>query len=175
MTAFFEENLWVSFLKVFRTDLCAWDVRGDREYRHTIAMAIEKSVDEMQVPRSATPGADRERAGDGGIGACSERRDFFVTHRDPLDSTVRAQGVGNPVQGVADQPIDSANARRVECFYYSVGDGSHRQAPWLNVRARLYALPAMKSVKGCKLVLVRHPSGYRQCRSGAPGMLSADS
>ena len=52
-----------------------------------VAMAVVQAVDQMQIAGTATAGADRELAGGGGIGTCSEGGDFFVAGVHPADRT----------------------------------------------------------------------------------------
>ena len=55
-------------------------------------MAIEQAVDEVQIARAATAGADRELAGQMRLGARGEGRHFLVADVNPLDLRLAANG-----------------------------------------------------------------------------------
>jgi hypothetical protein len=74
-------------------------------------MTVKEAVDEVQIPRTATPGADREMAGQVGLGACGKGRDFLVSHVHPFNLPVTTQGIGDPVQAVAHHAVDAFDAR----------------------------------------------------------------
>ena len=125
--ALLEEALGMSLLEVVRTDLRGGDLRRDRHHRHARALAVEETVDEMQVTGAAAAGADREVAGDMGVGAGGEGCDLFVAHVQPFDPAAPANGVGEAVEAVADDAVDALHARRGENFNHLVGDGlGHR-------------------------------------------------
>ena len=74
----------MGLLEIVGADLGRGDLRRDRHHRHARAMAIEQAIDEMQIARTAASGADREVAGDMGVGACGEGRDLFMPHMQPV-------------------------------------------------------------------------------------------
>ena len=72
-------------------------------------MAVKKSVDEMKVAGTATPGADRELAGDVRIGARGKARYFLVADVNPFDGFLSAYRLGDPIERIANYSIDSLN------------------------------------------------------------------
>ena len=73
---------------------------------HARAVAVEQAVDEMQVARPAAARADRELAGQVGLGAGRESGGLLVPDMDPLDLALPAHRVGEAVQAVADEAVD---------------------------------------------------------------------
>ena len=65
-------------LEIVDADLAAGDMGRDRQHRHAAALAIEQAVDEMQVAGAAAAGADRQLAGQMGLGARREGAAFLV-------------------------------------------------------------------------------------------------
>ena len=114
-------------LEIVRTDLGGGDLRRDRHHRHARALAVEKTVDEVQIARAAAAGAYGEGASDMGVGASGEGGDLLVAHMQPFDAAAPANGVGEAIEAVADNAIDPLHARRGENLDHLVGDGlGHR-------------------------------------------------
>ena len=114
-------------LEEVRADLGRGDLRRDRHHRHAGALAVEETVDEMQIARAAAAGADGEVARDMRVGAGGEGGHFFVAHVQPLHAAAPAHGVGEAVQTVADDAVDALHASRGENLDHLVGDGlGHR-------------------------------------------------
>jgi hypothetical protein len=84
-------------------------------------MAVEQSVDEVQIAGPAAAGTNGELAGQVRFGAGREGRDLFVPDVDPLDLTLSSQSVGQAIEAVADDAIDSFDAGSGQCFYELVG------------------------------------------------------
>ena len=74
-------------------------------------MAIEKTIDEVKIARSAAAGTDRERPGQVRFGARGEGRHFLVAHVNPLDFRLPANGVREAVEAVANNSVYSLNPR----------------------------------------------------------------
>ena len=98
------------FLKVARADLRRRDLRRDGEHRHARTVAVEQTIDEVQIARSAAAGAHREIAGQMRLGAGRKRGDLLVPDMDPLDLALAAHRVGQSIQAVADDAVDSLDA-----------------------------------------------------------------
>ena len=96
-------------LEVLRADLGARDVRGDRQHRHPAALRVEETVDQMQVARAAAACADRQLSGQRGIGGRRERGRLLVTDVLPSDFTGAPDRVGEAVEAVAGQAVDTAH------------------------------------------------------------------
>ncbi len=126
-TAFAEQILRVGLLEVLRTDLRARDVRRYRQHRHAAALCVEKAVDQVQIARTATAGANRQPARQGGVGGGSERRGLLVTHVLPIDFAGAANGVGEAVEAVSRQAVDAPHPADLQCGNDMIGDGCHRR------------------------------------------------
>ena len=125
--AFLEQALGMRLLEEARADLDRGDLRRNRHHRHARALAVEEAVDEMQIARAAAAGADGEVPGDMRVGAGGEGGHFFVAHVQPLHAAMPAHGVGEAIETVADDAVDTAHARRGENLDHLVGDGlGHR-------------------------------------------------
>jgi len=75
-------------------------------------VAIEQAVDEMEIAWSAAAGADSDLAGKVSLGARGKSGHFFMPHVEPIDLSVFTDGVGEAVEGVARDAVDSFHA----CF-----------------------------------------------------------
>jgi len=62
-------------------------------------MAVEQTVNEMQLARSAAPRTDGEFIGEIRFSACSERGHLLVTHIEPLDLGLTTNGISEPGAG----------------------------------------------------------------------------
>lgn len=93
-----EEFLRMSLLEVVAADLRARDLRGDRQYRHSTAMGVVETVDQVQVAWSATARTDGELPGDRGLTRRRECRRFLVPDQSPVDAADLAQRIGQPVE-----------------------------------------------------------------------------
>src|SRR5262249_41788046 len=85
VTAFLEQVLGMRLLKIAGSDLNRRDMRRNGKHGDTRAVAIEQSVDEMQVSGPATSRADGDVAGQMRLGTRGERGNLLVTHMYPLD------------------------------------------------------------------------------------------
>jgi hypothetical protein len=74
VAAILEQVLRVSLLEVTATNFGTGDLRSNRKYGHAGALAVIKSIDKVEIPRTTTAGADRELSGDLGIGSRREGR-----------------------------------------------------------------------------------------------------
>jgi hypothetical protein len=63
VAAFAEQRLGVRFLEITGADLRRGNVRGDGKHRYARPMAVEETIDEVEITGSAAAGADRECAG----------------------------------------------------------------------------------------------------------------
>ena len=86
-------------------------LRGNSKHRHPAAMAIVQAVDEVHVAGPAAARTHDKRTGQVRLRPGSEGRDFLVADRHPLDGLLRAQRLGQPVEGVADDAVDAFDAR----------------------------------------------------------------
>jgi hypothetical protein len=86
-------------------------------------VAIEQSVDQVQIAGTTTAGADGEGTGEVGFGACGEGRDLLVPDVHPLDLALAAERIGQTVQAVADDAVDALDAGCREGFGELIGHG----------------------------------------------------
>jgi len=78
-----KKMLGMGFLKISAPDLITGNLRRQGEHRNPAAMAVIESVDQMQIPRSATAGAYRKLAGEMSLCARGKRGRLFVPHVNP--------------------------------------------------------------------------------------------
>jgi hypothetical protein len=124
MAAFLEQLLRVRFLKVAQTDFGRRNVRGDGKHRLMIAMTIEEAVDQVQVARTATAGADGETSGRGRVRTGGKGCRFLVAGVHPADRAELIKAVGQSIQTIARHAPDPFNARGGECGGEIGGNGS---------------------------------------------------
>jgi hypothetical protein len=85
VAAFLEQDLRVGRLEIIDADLGARNVRRYREERRSAPVAVEEAVDQMQISRSAAPGADSQLAGQLRLRPRCERRCLLVPDMHPFD------------------------------------------------------------------------------------------
>src|SRR6516164_6473657 len=96
-------------LEIATADFDARNLRGDRENRHARTVSIKQTVDQMQVARTATAGANGERAGQMSLGAGGKGGGLLVPGMNPFDVAALAQRIGDPIETVAIVFNDPAN------------------------------------------------------------------
>jgi len=72
-------------LEIVDTDFAARDMSRDRQNGHTVALAIEQTVDQMQVAGATTAGANRKAAGEMSLRPGRESRGLFMPHVNPVN------------------------------------------------------------------------------------------
>jgi hypothetical protein len=87
-------------------------------------VAVEQTIDEVQVARTTTSGADRETARDMRVPAGGERGDFLVPDMQPLHAAMAAQCIGEAIEAVAYDSIDSLDTGGGEGFDHLVCNSS---------------------------------------------------
>ena len=120
MAALREEMFGMGFLKISAADFMAGNLRGDRQHGNAAAVAIVQAIDQVQIARTATPGADCQASREMGFGARSERTGFLVPHVNPLQAPTRVDGIDDPVQRVAGHSINALNARFHEYIHNQI-------------------------------------------------------
>jgi hypothetical protein len=103
-------------------------------------VAVEQTVDQVQIARPAAARADRELAREMRLGAGRERGDLLVPDMDPFDPALAAQRVGQAIQAVADDAIHPLDTRSGERLGELVCNGPHHLAPFLLSRAASTAM-----------------------------------
>src|SRR3981189_1033602 len=71
----------------------------------------------MQIAGAAAAGANGKLTGQMGLGTCREGRDLLVPDVHPFDLALAAQRVGEPVQAIADDAVNSLHAGRGEYLH----------------------------------------------------------
>src|SRR5258707_10625076 len=94
-------------LEIVGTDLGAWYMRRNRKNRHRASLAVVESVDEMKIAGTAAPGEDCKLAGDVRVRARGKGRHFLVADVDPFNGFLSAHRVGDFIERITDDPIDS--------------------------------------------------------------------
>ena len=123
MAALAKQLLRMSFLKVAGADLGRRNLRRDREHRHARPVAVEESVDQVQVTWPATAGANREFARQMRLGARGESGDLLVSDVHPFDLALAADRIGQTIQAIADNAVDPLDAGRREDLRELIGYG----------------------------------------------------
>ena len=107
-------------LEVVDADFGARDVRGDRQHGHAVAVRVEQAIDQMEIARTATAGADGELPGEVGFGAGGKGGAFFVANVDPLIVFRRLRASVNPFSEISNDAIDALHAGLGEGFGHVV-------------------------------------------------------
>ena len=79
-------------------------------------MAIEQAIDQVQIARPAAAGADRELAGQMRFGARRECSNLLMPDMHPRNLALAPDRVGQAVEAVADNAVDTLDARCSEDF-----------------------------------------------------------
>ena len=79
-------------LKVACADLNLGDMRGDRENRHPAAMAVEQSIDQVQVAGPAAACTHRKRSGQIRFGSGGKRGNPVILPKSVLNAVMRLEG-----------------------------------------------------------------------------------
>jgi hypothetical protein len=133
MTALRKEMFRMCLLKICAADFAAGNLRGDRQDWDTITVTIVKSVDEMQVARSATTAAYGKVPRQKRFGTCSECGRFLMSDRHPGDVISWPNGISDSVERISGYSQHSFNACCDECVNENVRDSlfSHMLGLWL--------------------------------------------
>jgi len=106
VTALREEVFRAGFLKIAAANFAAGDLSRDREHWNAAAMAIIKTIDQMQIARAATPRAYRQSSSQMCFCAGRERGCLFVAHVNPLNLPLPPNRVGDSVKGITGNPVN---------------------------------------------------------------------
>jgi hypothetical protein len=110
VAAFLEEIFRMRLLKEVGADFAGWNVRGNRQNASRTAVAIKESIDEMEISRTTTAGANRQFAGKLRFRPRGESASFLVPNMDPFDLAAFAYRVCYRIEAVAHHPLDPLNA-----------------------------------------------------------------
>ncbi|SVK54523.1 Uncharacterised protein [Acinetobacter baumannii] len=129
VAAFAEQLLRMGFLEVAAADFAGRDVRGDRQHRHMVAVAVEQAVDQMQVAGAAGTGAHRQLAGELGFGAGGEGGHLFMAGAQPSDGAHAVQAVAEAVERIAGHAPNAFYAGLIQRFGDQCGYGLLHGSP----------------------------------------------
>src|ERR1700722_4853522 len=87
-------------------------------------MAIEKSVDQVQIARSAAAGAYGEIARQVGFGARCEGGHLFVSPVHPFDISAASHDIGQAVEAIAHNAEYALDSGRHQGIYELIRDAS---------------------------------------------------
>jgi hypothetical protein len=73
-------------------------------------VGVVQAVDQVQVAGPAAASAGYQPAGQLGLGTSGERAGLLVSHVDPVDAVVAADGVHDRVEAVAHHPVHASHA-----------------------------------------------------------------
>src|ERR1700679_1332625 len=107
MAALLKQVLWVGLLEVVSSDLSDRDLRSNGEDRNPAALAVEQSVDQVQIPWTARAGANCQLTSQRGIGSGSEGGCLLVPRVHPGDVTASTQSFGQTVEAITDDAVDT--------------------------------------------------------------------
>jgi hypothetical protein len=103
----------IDLLREVDAEFEAVDLARDQHHRRAVAMAFVEAVDEVQAAWAAAAGAGGEGAGHVGLGPGGQRAGLLVAHVHPFD-VAAPDRIGDVVEGVADHPVASLDARRLQ-------------------------------------------------------------
>jgi len=86
------------------------------QHRHAAAMTIIEAIDEMEIARSATPGAYRKFACQRRFRSAGESGRLFISHSNPLDPILPPHGVPDTVERITRHPIDAPHTGACQNF-----------------------------------------------------------
>jgi hypothetical protein len=73
-------------------------------------MTVEQSIDEVKIARTAASGADGERARELRVCAGRESGNLLMADMDPVDLALAPDRVGDAVEAVANDTVDTLHA-----------------------------------------------------------------
>ncbi len=97
----------MGFLEISGADFGRGDLRSNRKHGNARALAVEQAIDEVQIAGPAAPSTNGELTCQVRFGAGRESRHLLVPDMDPFDLTLSPQSVGEAVEAIADDAIDS--------------------------------------------------------------------
>src|SRR6266481_1425846 len=140
-------------------------MRRDSQHRHAVAVAVVEAVDEVQVARATGTGTDSEGAGEVGFGPGGAGRRLLVANMHPLDLALAAKCIGQPVQAIADDAVNSLDAGGCKGLGELICDGLHNLSPSFEgdavaSPARLYGHCVSNLARGDERPLLTQAASY---------------
>ncbi|MNU90924.1 hypothetical protein D3C71_808040 [compost metagenome] len=93
VATFTEQLLRMRLLKIAAADFARRNMRRYRQHRNVVAMAVEQTVNQMQVARPARASAHRQFARQLRFSTCGKGRHLFVTGRHPVNGAHSVEAV----------------------------------------------------------------------------------
>jgi len=106
VAALSEEVLGVSFLEIAAADLVARNLSSYGDDGHAVAVAIVKTIDQVQVSRPATARAHRKTPGQMRVRPGGKRGSFLMSYGNPLNVAPRPDGIGDAIEGISSKTIN---------------------------------------------------------------------
>jgi hypothetical protein len=125
MAAFPEQTLWMRFLEVISADLGRRNMSRNGKHGNAGAMAVEQTVDQMQIARPAAAGADCKFAGQVRLGTGRERGHFLMANMHPFHFPLATNGIGQAVEAVSDHAINALHTSRSKRFNKLISNSRH--------------------------------------------------
>jgi hypothetical protein len=129
VTALFEQIFGMGFLEIRGAELGRRDLRCNGKHGHARPLTIEQAIDEVQIARAATPGADRKLSCQVRLGTGRESRDLLVPYMHPFYLALAPDRIGQAVQAVADDAIYPLHAGCGEGLSKLISNGLQDLAP----------------------------------------------
>src|ERR1700722_3786842 len=109
------------FLKITASFFIAWDLCRNGQHRNPAAMAIIKTVDQMQIAGTTTPGAHCQFSREMRLCSGGKRCCLFVAHMNPADLFLSSDRIGDAVQRVAGNSVNPLDSCRRKSLHQYVG------------------------------------------------------
>src|SRR5580704_4436143 len=110
----------MSFLEVVAAQFTAGNLCGNRKHRNTVAMAIVKTINQVQISRTAAPSTHRQTSGQVRFSARGKSCRLLVPYMDPFKILSYANRVCDAVEGVTGKAIDPADSCFSEDLCYEI-------------------------------------------------------
>src|SRR5580692_1416427 len=120
MAALREELFRMSLLEISTPDFRARNLRSDGQNGDAAALAIVKAVDQMQVSWPAASSAYSQFATEMRLCACGESGCFLMAHANPFDAFAGTNRIGDAIERIAWDAVNSLNARSQQDVYQQV-------------------------------------------------------
>jgi hypothetical protein len=112
----------MGFLEVSAAELARRNMCGERQHRNATSMTVIQTVDQVQMARSRTAGADAQLAREVRLGAGGKGTHLLVAHLYPCHVVVAENCICEAVQGVAGYAVDPSHAHAREHVYDHLRD-----------------------------------------------------
>src|ERR1700688_3340567 len=115
----------MGFLEISGAEFGRGDLRRNGKHGYARPLTIEQPIDEVQIARSTASGADRKLSCQVRLGTGRKGRNLLVPHMNPLDLSLAADRIGQPIQAIAHDAIYPFHASCSEGFCKLICYGRH--------------------------------------------------